>query len=49
MATQETLQWTLPEWLWEYEQSLKDDVFSTDEEMMAVAIKISEMNVNKNT
>jgi len=49
MATQETLQWTLPEWLWDYEQSLKDDVFSTDEEMMAVAIKISEMNVNKNT
>mmetsp|Transcript_15494 Transcript_15494/g.20176 ORF Transcript_15494/g.20176 Transcript_15494/m.20176 type:complete len:223 (+) Transcript_15494:47-715(+) len=46
---QETLEWTLPPWLYKYELSLKDKTFITDEEMMAVAIKISEINVKENS
>ena len=35
--------------MWKYQQSLTDVVFTTDEEMMAVAIKISATNVKERT
>ena len=40
---------TLSPWLMAYEKSLQDKIFTTDEEMMAVAIEISARNVSEGT
>jgi tRNA(Arg) A34 adenosine deaminase TadA len=40
---------TLPDWLWDYYESLLDQEFHTDEEMMSVAIEISHQNVKHET
>ena len=40
---------TVPKWLEEYEDSLKDMEFKTDEDMMAVAVELSARNVAHNT
>ena len=40
---------SLPEWLYDYETSLENAEFSTDEEMMDVAIEISARNVKEAT
>eukprot|EP00538_Stauroneis_constricta_P005019 CAMPEP_0119551450 /NCGR_PEP_ID=MMETSP1352-20130426/4709_1 /TAXON_ID=265584 /ORGANISM="Stauroneis constricta, Strain CCMP1120" /LENGTH=240 /DNA_ID=CAMNT_0007597517 /DNA_START=70 /DNA_END=792 /DNA_ORIENTATION=- len=40
---------TLPTWAIEYEKSLKDINFTTDEERMKVAIELSARNVQNNT
>ena len=40
---------TLPAWLKDYENSLKNTVFNTDEEMMEVAIEISARNIREQT
>lgn len=39
----------LPEWLYGYEASLKDDEYETDEAMMEVAVNISARNVQEGT
>lgn len=40
---------SLPAWALEYERSLQDKVFTTEEEMMTVAIELSARNVRENT
>lgn len=39
---------TIPDWLVEFENSMKDKVFNTNEEMAKVAVTISERNVQNN-
>jgi tRNA(Arg) A34 adenosine deaminase TadA len=40
---------TLPAWLHDYQESLRDKVFTTDEEMMDIAVEISARNVAQDT
>jgi len=44
-----TISITLPDWAIEYEKSLQDQVFKTEEEMMAVAIQLSKRNIEEDT
>ena len=40
---------TLPDWAIEYQKSLENVEFESEEEMMKVAIEMSRRNVNENT
>ena len=40
---------TLPKWAEDYYESLKDTIFTSEEEMMKVAIELSRRNVSENT